>query len=478
MPLSALGPLGEALDEAGVEAALSRYLPRCLGPAGGPLLLLLGRLHRLRPAAARLALLHCLAAPPAWAPSAATYLQLLRTLWEPAMEAHRDGRLTVVESEGLPGLMAAFLQRALPLLANHYEALGGEDAIPCLALLLEMVGWALTWDPGRSPPPHLLTEPLLRAAAREAERTRAAAEAAEAELDAAAAAGPAAGAGSKPAAAKSTAAAAAGAAAAGGGGGSGSDALAGFVVTVAEAAERAAAQLERDVQLAEAVPGLGRRFLRSAAGLRYGALRGALAGLFRRRPGRSGAASTGLWQLEGAVAGLHTAMIRHGAGGREHGLAVEPESANGAAPPPQRKAAAAASSSAPSTPPRPRPVTRRRGAPASSSSSSSDDDDVSPLSSGVASSSEGEEEEEKQRGGGGGRRRNGGGAVADAAAAADSGSGTDCDTDSGSEGEGDDGADVDDGGGGGGRRRVVLFDLEGAMTGALAEWAEMGAPCF
>lgn len=39
---------------------------------------------------------------------------------------NRSGALTVCEAEGLNGVMAMFLQRAVPLLADHYNQLQGE----------------------------------------------------------------------------------------------------------------------------------------------------------------------------------------------------------------------------------------------------------------------------------------------------------------------------------------------------------------
>lgn len=39
------------------------------------------------------------------------------------------------------------------------------QAVECFSLVLEMVGWSLTWDPAREPPVNLLSEHLTRAAA-------------------------------------------------------------------------------------------------------------------------------------------------------------------------------------------------------------------------------------------------------------------------------------------------------------------------
>ncbi|GFR51399.1 hypothetical protein Agub_g13837, partial [Astrephomene gubernaculifera] len=174
LPLTALGPLGELLDDWQLEAVLARCLARSLGgPAGLSLLLLFARLHRVRPAAQLLVVLQALLAGGAWQPDSEEYLRALKRMWELAMMWHRAGRLTHAEGEGLAGVMATFLQRACPLLANHYTELPGKQSVPCLVLLVQMCGWALTWDPTRSPPMQPIREHMQRAAEAEAARTAA-----------------------------------------------------------------------------------------------------------------------------------------------------------------------------------------------------------------------------------------------------------------------------------------------------------------
>ncbi len=60
-------------------------LPRALGPTGLSLLLLFAKLYRVRTATQQLALVQALLSEGAWEPTSATYLALLKRLWEPML---------------------------------------------------------------------------------------------------------------------------------------------------------------------------------------------------------------------------------------------------------------------------------------------------------------------------------------------------------------------------------------------------------
>jgi hypothetical protein len=177
VPVAALGPLGEALDAAGLEEQLLQHLGRAAGGAPAPrpdsagsagaglkLLMLFAKLYRVRQATQQIVLLEGLLSSGhsvfnTWQPESEDYLRLLRQLWEEAMQVsacpsflptdkelctkptissevnpllccvlvqwNHEGQLTLLEAEGLAGVMSAFLQRALPILADHYTLLPG-----------------------------------------------------------------------------------------------------------------------------------------------------------------------------------------------------------------------------------------------------------------------------------------------------------------------------------------------------------------
>lgn len=192
----------------------------------------------------------------------------------------------------------------------RYLALFSCQVVPCLALLMEMTGWALTWDPTRPPPYRPLAEHLIRAAGARAAATAASLRPAH-------------------------------------------ETLSSDVVAVAVAAEQQAADLERDLALQvgrllvlaltsgspmsplgimitnsllakpsahtliptrahpfqAAVPGL-RGLAATAARRRYDVLSDCLETLFMYRPGSTGAASAALLQLEERVTALHVLLLR------------------------------------------------------------------------------------------------------------------------------------------------------------------------
>ncbi|EFJ51448.1 hypothetical protein VOLCADRAFT_87764 [Volvox carteri f. nagariensis] len=332
IPLTALGSLGQQLEDWGLEGPLlGSLLPAALGHAGLPLLLLFAKLFRVRPATQQVvgwvALLGAKLAEGAWRPDSREYLSALRRLWEPVLVMNSTGRLTLTETEGLTGVNAAFLKRACPLLGDHYEVMPGEQAL----------------------------------------RT---------------------------------------------------------------AAERAAEQLEQDLRLQAAIPGL-RSLTRTNCRIRYDALSDALETLFMYRPGSDKAASTALWGLEGAVNRLHTTMVRSSS--------------------PRFRAATAAAAGGDG------------GGASGQHPACSDDSDVSPVS---ANSSGGRQANLRRRcctsGGEGGSDPR----VVGAGSAGASGGGGRHGRPDGDEEEGSDA-----GGSGGG---PVLFDFEAAMAEAMAEWAELG----
>ncbi|KAG2424046.1 hypothetical protein HXX76_014867 [Chlamydomonas incerta] len=442
IPLTALGPLGAALEDGGLEAPISAFLSggsSGLGPLPGPclaLLLLFAKLHRVRPATQHLALLLALlGGSGGWRPSSRAYLALVKQLWQEALMWNRSGTLTVCEAEGLNGVMAAFLQRAVPLLADHYNQLQGgpEQVVPCLALLVEMTGWALTWDPTRAPPHRPLAEHLVRAAGARATATAGLLRPTH-------------------------------------------ETLPSDVAAVAAAAEQHVADLERDLALQAAVPGL-RGLAATAARRRYDVLSDCLETLFMYRPGSTGAASSALPLLEERVTALHVLLLRHR-------LAAAPKqstqvSSNGT--PGSRKALTVRTSGGGTAP------------------DGDDDSDVSPMSL-SPSSATASAAEAAQRAAGrkpaaalpaakGGKKPAGrparlhipgaGGAKADAAAAKAAAAGAKrdgvSDEEEGSRAEASD-DELAEGLllSGGGPEPLQLFDLEAAMTEALTQWAETG----
>lgn len=57
--------------------------------------------------------------------------------------------LTKDEATGVQGIMGLLLGKALPALEQHYTVFEGQEGAVCFNMLLEMVGWAWTWDPAQ-----------------------------------------------------------------------------------------------------------------------------------------------------------------------------------------------------------------------------------------------------------------------------------------------------------------------------------------
>ncbi|GIL67420.1 hypothetical protein Vafri_20806, partial [Volvox africanus] len=431
IPLTALGSFGQFLEDSGLEGPLQRFLPRALGPTGLPLLLLFGKLFRVRPATQQIALLQALLAQGSWMTGSREYLELIKRLWEPVLLWNSAGRLTLIETEGLIGVNATFLQRACPLLANQYDKLPGEEAVPCLVLLIEMVGWAVTGDTRRrasatasaaaaggaaAPGPsaaslHLLIDHMQRAAFTTAESISAL----------------------RPT----------------------HDSLPSDVEALTAAAKLVLDHLERDMRLQAEIPGL-RPLIRTNSRVRYDALADSLETLFMYRPGSSKAASTALWPLEVMVTRLHSFMLRHQ-------LARQPHSAgtptrNG--PAGRRRLSGDDTSSMTSSSPRSRASGVRD---IYGDSTGGDSSNVSPVSVSLARVSHNASRP---------RRRSDGGGATDPRVNGVSGGGA-AGTSRGGRSSVEDDED-DDSSVGGGEPKVVLFDFEAAMAEAMAEWAELG----
>ncbi|GFH20196.1 C2 domain-containing protein, partial [Haematococcus lacustris] len=65
----------------------------------------------------------------------------------PGLKPAASGSAGKDEVDGLKGCMGLFLARALPTLNCHYAVFARHEGVACFMLLLEMVGWAWTWNP-------------------------------------------------------------------------------------------------------------------------------------------------------------------------------------------------------------------------------------------------------------------------------------------------------------------------------------------
>ncbi|GFH20510.1 C2 domain-containing protein, partial [Haematococcus lacustris] len=72
--------------------------------------------------------------------------------------------LPLDEVDGLKGCMGLFLARALPTLNCHYAVFARHEGVACFMLLLEMVGWAWTWNPDQETPVTMLRDHIRGAA--------------------------------------------------------------------------------------------------------------------------------------------------------------------------------------------------------------------------------------------------------------------------------------------------------------------------
>ena len=90
-------------------------------------------------------------------------MTFFRSAWEPCLFANISGSLTSDEVYGLRAVMSLFLTKAVPALNNHYAIYSHSDGVDAFSLLIEMVGWSLTWNPEAEPPVSSLQETLTRA---------------------------------------------------------------------------------------------------------------------------------------------------------------------------------------------------------------------------------------------------------------------------------------------------------------------------
>jgi hypothetical protein len=90
-------------------------------------------------------------------------MTFFRSAWEPCLFANINGSLTSDEVHGLRAVMSLFLSKAVPALNNHYAMYNHSEGVEAFSLLIEMVGWSLTWNPEAEPPISSLQETLARA---------------------------------------------------------------------------------------------------------------------------------------------------------------------------------------------------------------------------------------------------------------------------------------------------------------------------
>jgi hypothetical protein len=80
--------------------------------------------------------------------------------------SHMNCSLTYVQVSAFVGLMGLFLNKAVSALNSFYIEPNRKLEDKALPLLLEMVGWTVTWDPAAEAPMDLLQEALTKAAYR------------------------------------------------------------------------------------------------------------------------------------------------------------------------------------------------------------------------------------------------------------------------------------------------------------------------
>ena len=137
--------------------------PRAKLPFGSGLTLLIkfAKLYRIRPETQRLVILQYMLLY--YDPVSLDTMVYFRSVWEPCLFANISGSLTSDEVYGLRAVMGLFLTKAVPALNNHYALYSHSDGVEAFSLLIEMVGWSLTWNPEAEPPVSSLQETLTRA---------------------------------------------------------------------------------------------------------------------------------------------------------------------------------------------------------------------------------------------------------------------------------------------------------------------------
>lgn len=119
------------------------------------------QLYRIRPETQRLVLLQYMLLH--YDPVKLDTMLFFRSAWEPCLYANINGSLTSDEVHGLRAVMSLFLTKAVPALNNHYAMYSHSEGVEAFSLLIEMVGWSLTWNPEAEPPISSLHETLTRA---------------------------------------------------------------------------------------------------------------------------------------------------------------------------------------------------------------------------------------------------------------------------------------------------------------------------
>eukprot|EP00798_Chlamydomonas_sp_ICE-L_P010353 gene10353-8289_t len=171
----------------------------------------------------------------------------------------------LLQVDDLKGVMGLFLHHALPCLRKHYTVFLHGEGVACFMLLLEMMGWALSWDPDRETPVPLLEGYLHSAAScRMLKDFRPTLET-----------------------------------------------LPESTTKLVEEVIGANEDLLRDMEIQEALPGL-EDFAMDNCRRRYNILSDHLDTLFLYQPGGNGPAMTVMWELETALKAHHRLLLKHG----------------------------------------------------------------------------------------------------------------------------------------------------------------------
>ncbi|KAL6754122.1 hypothetical protein V8C86DRAFT_385072 [Haematococcus lacustris] len=197
--------------------------------------------------------------------TAEDYLAAFKACWEPCLTWYNASTLTQDEVDGLKGCMGLFLARALPTLNCHYAVFARHEGVACFMLLLEMVGWAWTWNPDQETPVTMLRDHIRGAATSRLVKNL------------------------RP----------------------GSQNLAEVMSFLVEEVQAASQDLMRDRDIQAALPGLV-GFALSNSRARYTTLTDQLETAFMYQPGSNAGAMQVLWELESAVLEHHRLLKEAG----------------------------------------------------------------------------------------------------------------------------------------------------------------------
>ncbi|GAX72663.1 hypothetical protein CEUSTIGMA_g119.t1 [Chlamydomonas eustigma] len=129
---------------------------------GLPLLLHFAKIYAVRAEVQRLVLLQYMLLKANLYNKA--FLSNFKAGWMACLKDYVGCTYTPEEVEGLKALMGLFLKRAVPALNTHYIAFPRAEGVPSFLLLLEMCGWAFTWDPHAASPIVMMQDNCGRAA--------------------------------------------------------------------------------------------------------------------------------------------------------------------------------------------------------------------------------------------------------------------------------------------------------------------------